>query len=279
MIIDGKKIRNSILQEVQEGISALPFAPVFCDVLVGSDPVSAQYVRMKAKTAESVGIKFRSAEFPESITTEALIEEIKNLNRVPHMCGIIVQLPLPSHINRESVLDTIDPMLDVDCLGAQASKMFYDNENPIGYPTAVACMKVLDSTGVDLNGKNIVVLGQGNLVGRPVAHLLRNRGLSITTITSKTENTDELLQAADVIISGIGRGKFITGNKIKKDAIIIDAGTSEDNGGISGDVDIESVAPIASFVSPTPGGVGPVTVSILLSNVLQSAKRVFTSHE
>lgn len=277
MIIDGKKIREQILKEVQEGVAALPFVPVFCDILVGNDPVSAQYVRMKAKTAESVGIKFRSADFPESITTEELIEQIGNLNRVPHMCGIIVQLPLPSHINRTEVVDALDPALDVDCLGAAASEKFYANENPLGYPTALACMQALDSTGIDLSDKNIVVLGQGNLVGKPVAHLLRARGLSIATINSKTENTDELLKNADVIISGIGRGKFITGDKIKQGAIVVDAGTSEDNGGVSGDVDLQSVEPVASYVSPTPGGVGPITVSILLRNVLESAKRINAS--
>ena len=272
MIIDGRKIKDEILEEVKTGVEKLPFVPLFCDILVGNDPVSAQYVRMKAKTAESVGIKFRSADFPESITTEDLILEIENLNRVPHMCGIIVQLPLPSHIDKQTVLDAIKPSLDVDCLGTEASDKFYQNNNSIGFPTALACMKVLSSTGVNLSDKNIVVLGRGTLVGKPVAHLLEAKGLKVTVVHSKTENTDEIMKNADVIISGIGRGKFITGDKIKHGAVIVDAGTSEDNGGVVGDVDLESVEPVASFVSPTPGGVGPVTVAILLHNVLQVAK-------
>ncbi len=277
MIIDGKKIRQQILDRVKEKVAVLLFVPVFCDILVGSDPVSAQYVRMKAKTAESVGIKFRSADFPESITTEELIAEIENLNRVPHMCGIIVQLPLPAHINRQAVVDAIKPSLDVDCLGATASDKFYANANPIGFPTAIACLTALDSTGVDLSSKNIVVLGRGTLVGRPVAHLLEARGLSITVINRNTENAEELLKNADVVISGTGQGKFITGEKIKTGAVIVDAGTSEDNGGIIGDVDLESVEPVASYVSPTPGGVGPITVAVLLSNVLLVAEQ--KSHE
>ncbi len=273
MIIDGKKIQEDILQEVKTGVEALPFVPVFCDILVGDNPASIQYVRMKEKIAESAGIKFREAIFPASITTEGLIYEIENLNRVPHMCGIIVQLPLPTHINTDNVLDTINPLLDVDCLGFSASQKFYMNENPIGFPTALACMKILDSIGIELKNKNIVVLGQGRLVGKPVTHLLRNRELSVTTVDINTENINEIIINADVIISGIGKGKFINGNMIKKDVIIIDAGTSEDNDGIVGDVDLVSVQDISSYVSPTPGGVGPVTVALLLNNVLNVAQQ------
>lgn len=273
MIIDGRKIKDDILKEVEAEVKKLPFVPLFCDIMVGDDPVSLQYVRMKAKNAESVGIKFRSANFPLSITTEELIEEINNLNKVPHMCGIIIQLPLPSHIEKQEVLDAIDPHLDVDCLGAKTGELFYNNESKIGFPTALACMRVLDSIGVNLENKNIVVLGRGTLVGKPVAHLLEARGFSVASINNQTENTDELLKNADVIVSGIGHGKFITGDKIKEGAIVIDAGTSEDNGSVVGDVDLSSVEKVASFVSPTPGGVGPVTVAILLHNVLTVAQR------
>ena len=271
-IIDGRKIKDEILEEVKAKVLTLPFVPVFCDILVGDDKVSAQYVRIKAQAAESVGIKFRTAQFRESITTEELIEEIEALNHVPHMCGVIVQLPLPSHINKETVLDTIKPEIDVDCLAFKSSENFYNNGEGLSYPTALACIKILDSINIDLNNKKIVVLGQGNLVGKPVTHLLRTRGFSVTTIDSKTENADSLLKEADVIISGIGQGKFLTGSMIKEGAVVVDAGTSEDNGAVVGDVDLESVKNIASFVSPTPGGVGPVTVAILLKNVLVVAQ-------
>lgn len=272
MIIDGRKIARDILEEVKEGVMALPFPPVFCDVVVGADPVSLQYVRMKARTAESVGIKFRDASFPESITTGELIEEIENLGKVPHICGVIVQLPLPSHIDKQAVLDAIDVSIDVDCLSTNASNLFYEGKSSLGFPTALACMKALDSTEVLLEGKNIVMLGHGMLVGKPVAHLLESRGLSVNIVTSSTGNAEEILKNADVIISAIGRGKFITGDKIKQGVIVVDAGTSEEDGGVVGDVDLESVETVASFVSPTPGGVGPVTVAMLLSNVLLVAK-------
>ncbi len=272
MIINGKKIKDELLEKIKRDVEQLPFVPVFCDILVGDDLVSTQYVRMKERTAESVGIKFRRADFPMSVTTEELIEEVENLNRVPHMCGIIVQLPLPPHINMKAVVDTIDPNLDVDCLGIEASELFYSNKNIKGFPAALACIKILDSIDIDMKDKNIVVLGQGPLVGKPVTHLLHNRKLSVTPIDSQTENAVPLLKNADVIISGIGHGKFITGEKIKQGAIVIDAGTSEDTGAVVGDVDLASVKDVASFVSPTPGGVGPITVAILLQNVLTVAR-------
>jgi len=271
-IIDCKKIKEEILEEVKTGVLSLPFSPIFCDVLVGNNEVSASYVRIKSKTAMSVEIKFRTVEFKEFITTEELIEEIENLNNVPSMCGIIIQLPLPDHIDKKRVLGAIKPSLDVDCLGQINSENFYRNEGSIGYPTALACVKILDSLNLDLFDKKILILGKGSLVGLPVYHLLRSRGLEVITVDSKTENTDILIKNADVIISAIGKAKYIKGNMIKDGVVLIDAGTSEDNGSVSGDIDSDSVMGIASFLSKTPGGVGPVTVATLLLNVLQVAK-------
>ena len=193
-IINGNKIKEDILAQIKSEVESLPLTPIFCDILVGSDLVSASYVRMKARVAESVGIKFRTAEFPESITTEALVEEIENLNRVPHMCGIIVQLPLPSHINKSMVLDAIAPTLDVDCLGSVNSQRFYDGEDGLKYPTALACMKVLESVNLNLSDKNVVMLGQGILVGKPVTHLLEEKGLKVMKVARGTENKNEIIK-------------------------------------------------------------------------------------
>jgi methylenetetrahydrofolate dehydrogenase (NADP+)/methenyltetrahydrofolate cyclohydrolase len=161
----------------------------------------------------------------------------------------------------------------VDCLGTEAGSLFYAGKEVLGFPTALACVKLLDSIGVPLSGKNIVVLGQGELVGKPVAALLGFRGLSYTTVRSKTENREEIIKNADVIISGIGKGKFLTGDMVKDGVILIDAGTSESDSGIVGDIDLESVKEKAGYVSPVPGGVGPVTVAMLLFNVLKVAQR------
>lgn len=272
-IIDGRKIRNEILEDIKKDLEILPFQPIFCDILVGNDPVSASYVKIKDKTATSLGIKFRTIEFGNDSTTESIIEEIDNLNRVPYMCGIIVQLPLPSHIDKEKVLDAINEKVDVDCLSRINSEKFYNNEESIIYPTALACIKIIDSLNIDLNDKKILVLGQGTLVGKPVSHLLKKKGYDVDVVNTKTENTESLIKNADIIISAIGKGGFIKGSMIKEGAIIIDAGTSEDNGSVVGDVDLDSVLGAASFVSPTPGGVGPVTVAMLLKNVLLVAKQ------
>jgi len=278
-IIDGKKIREEILNKIKKEIAALSFTPIFCDVLVGNDPASVQYVQMKEKTAEMVGIHFHKANFPVSISTENLIKEIKILNKIKNMCGIIVQLPLPESFDKKIILDSIDPCLDVDCLGIIASEKFYHGEINLGFPTALACLAMLDSLNLDLTDKKIVILGQGILVGKPVTALLHFRNLSPLIIRSKTENKEKIIKEADIIISGIGKGKYITGNMIKNGAILIDAGTSESNGGIVGDVDFESVKDVAGYVSPVPGGVGPVTVAMLLNNVLKVAQSLVKTRD
>ena len=193
------------------------------------------------------------------------------------MCGIIIQLPLPASIDKRAILDSIDPRLDVDCLGTVAGDKFYKGEINFGFPTALACMALLDYLNLDFKGKKIVVLGQGELVGKPVTALLQFRGFYPDIVRSKTENKKEIIKQADVIISGIGKGKYITGDMIKRGAIIIDAGTSESDESSSntrtnvvGDVDFESVKGVASFISPVPGGVGPMTIAMLLHNTIQA---------
>lgn len=271
-IIDGVKIKDEILNKLKSEVDALPFPPIFCDILVGDDTVSASYVRIKGKMAESIGVKFKAVNFPENTTTEEILQEIDNLNKVPLLCGIIIQLPLPPQIDKQLILDRIDPKLDVDCLGSYNSEIFYNIGGGVGYPTALACMRILDSLNLDLKEKGIVVVGQGRLVGLPVSHMLRSRGLEIKTINSKTENSDEIIKNADIVITATGRAKSINENNIKEGVVIIDAGTSEENGAVVGDVDLDSVITKALYVSKTPGGVGPVTVAMLLDNVYQVAK-------
>jgi len=272
IIIDGKKLSEQILAKVKNEVATLPFQPVFCDVLVGNNKVSRQYVEMKERAAASVGILFHKANFPASITTAELIKEIKVLNKIKNICGVILQLPLPPHIDTQLALDAVDPSIDVDCLGTIASEKFYSGKTAIGFPTALACMKLIKSLNLNLKDKKIVVLGQGNLVGKPVTALFHFLGLSPAIIRSKTENKEGLIKQADIIVSGIGKGKYITGDMIKKGVVLIDAGTSESGSGIVGDVDWDSTKNITGYVSPVPGGVGPVTVAMLLDNVLTVAK-------
>ena len=276
-IIDGKEIAKDILEEIRDEVKNLDFTPIFCDVLVGTDPASIQYVRIKQKTAESIGIDFHNAFFRENITTEELVKEIKVLNNIENMCGIVVQLPLPSSVDTKLVLDAIDFRLDVDCLSTMSSKKFYEgniNNKSLIFPTALACMTIIDSLQIDLKDKKIVVLGQGQLVGKPITALLLSRGFNPMVIINTTTKKQEMIKDADLIISGIGKGKYITGDMLKEEVILIDAGTSESYSGIVGDVDSSSVLGKAGFISPVPGGVGPVTVAMLLRNVLIVAKNI-----
>lgn len=272
MIIDGKKISKEILEEVKNEVTSLSFTPLFCDILVGDDVVSTQYVNLKRKKAESVGMNFYDASFPVTATTEEIISKIEDLNKMEHMCGIIVQLPLPNHLDTRAILDAIDPELDVDCLGSFASKNFYEGNSKLSFPTALACMRILEEVKIDLHNSNVVVLGQGDLVGKPVSHLLTRNNIKHICLDSKSENNEQVLKQADIIISGIGREGYIKGDMIKEGVSIIDAGTSESNGTVVGDIDFESVKDKVDFISPVPGGVGPVTVAMLFRNVLQVAK-------
>ena len=271
-IIDGRKIAKRIQDEIKIEVAKLPFTPVFCDVLVGDDPASKQYVGMKAKMAERLGFKFRGAGFPADISTTDLISEIKKISQEHNMCGLIVQLPLPEGFDKQAILDSIDPKIDVDCTGKVNTDLFYAGQAYVEFPTAAAVMELLDSAKVDFKNKKCLVVGFGQLVGRPVSFLLEQRGLKVDVARSKTENILELMKEADVIVSAVGKSKLVTGDKIKPGAIIVDAGTSESDGGIVGDVDLESVKDVAGFISPVPGGVGPVTVAKLLFNVLKVAK-------
>lgn len=271
-IIDGRKLSKEILEEVKKEIELLSFKPIFCDVLVGDNPASFQYVNIKRKKAEEIGIRFHDASFPADISTEDLIKEIEKINKIEDMCGVIVQLPLPETLDQEKILNAVDSHLDVDCLSMITSEKFYGRDLFLGFPTALACVALLDSLHLDLKDKKIVVMGFGKLVGMPVSALLNFRNLNVESVQSKTENKEKILKEADIVISGIGKGKYITGDMIKEGAVLIDAGSSESDSGIIGDVDLDSVIGVASFVSPVPGGVGPMTVAMLFQNVLKVAK-------
>lgn len=271
MIIDGKKIANEIFVELRSRVQRLSFVPVFADVVVGDDPVSLQYVGVKERAAKTLGIEFLKSLLPASATSEEVISEIQRLSSVPNICGIIVQLPMPKTVDTHAILSSIPQKLDVDVVGEKASSAFYSGVSNLVPPTAGAVVQILESTG-NFTDKKIVVVGKGLLVGKPVVKLLENLNLVPTIIDRQTQNPKDILLSADVIISGAGAPGFITGDVVKEGAIIIDAGTAESEGSIVGDVDTASVAPKASFLSPVPGGVGPVTVAKLYENVLRNAE-------
>lgn len=272
-IVDGRKIRDEILERLKGRVLSLSFVPVFCDILVGSNPASLQYVRMKEKVAEGLGIKTHPAVFPENISTDDLIFEIQKISKVSNMSGLIVQLPLPAHIDTKRVLDSVPSEIDVDATSSEVSNKFYDNNPVFIFPTASAIIEILDSINLDFDGKNVVVVGQGVLVGKPVTHVLKNKNVTVSVIDNSTKEIESILKIADVVISATGKAGLIKGEMLKEGVVLVDAGTSELDGGISGDVDRSSVENIASVLSPVPGGVGPVTVAMLMQNVVISAER------
>ncbi len=278
-IINGREIRNKILETLKSQIEALPVKPIFSDILVGHDSASMQYVRMKEKTATDIGIEFLKAQFDELITTDELLTEIDKLNATERMCGLIVQLPLPSHIDTKKVLDRINPKIDVDATGEVNTKKFYDGNPDFIFPTAQAVMEIINSIGVNLKDKNFVILGKGDLVGKPVYKMLTNIGVTPLVVDRSTEDIGSVTRNADVVICATGRGGLIDKTMIKKGAIIIDAGTSESYGSIIGDLNTEGIEEVVSILSPVPGGVGPVTVGCLMKNIVLSAQNKLHEHK
>src|SRR3989344_3876804 len=264
-IVKGKEIAQKILDELKAEVGKLSFQPVFCDVLVGDDPVSRSYVNTKARAAEQIGLRFDMLQVPQNITTEELIAKLKSIQSNPLLAGLIIQLPLPEHLDKLKILNAIDRSVDVDCLNG------IDQLVP---PTAGAILTVLETLNLDLSKLKILVIGQGELVGKPVTSLLMQKGYNVTTADESTTDLKQLTVDADIIISATGQPKLINADLIKLGAILIDCGTAESNGGISGDVDLESVSAKAGVVSPVPGGVGPVTVARLLQNVVSVAKTI-----
>ena len=272
MLIDGKKIAAKILENISGEISRLSFHPVFCDVVVGDDPVSLSYVGAKAKAASSVGVEFKTICMPADVSETDLVEKIHECNQMQNICGLIVQLPLPVGLNRETILNAIDPSIDVDCLTDQNHKLLYSGQIVLPPPTAAAVLKILDSLKEDLSKKKFLIVGQGDLVGKPLAALLKTRGYNFSVADRTTKNLRRTTLSADVVISGTGSAGLITGDFVSEGSIVIDAGTAEMDGGIAGDVEKATVVHKAAWLSSVPGGVGPVTVATLLSNVLAVAQ-------
>lgn len=271
MIINGKQIADTILSQIKQEVAAMPFQPVFCDVLVGNDSVSASYVKIKGKKAVEAGMKFLPVLLPGDISQKALEAKIRELNLWLGLCGLVVQLPLPQGLAERPVLDTVLPACDVDGMGWRNQELFYSGQAAMVMPTAAAIRAIFETLQIDIH-KQVVVVGQGELVGRPTAFLLKKMGYSVKTADRSVGDIKALCLEADVLVSATGTPNLITGDMVKAGSVVIDAGTSESGGSIVGDVDAASVGPVAGFLTPVPGGVGPVTVAMLLSNVLACAK-------
>lgn len=272
MIIDGKKIASEIMEDVRRRVADLPYTPILCDVVVGNDPVSLSYVRIKQKKAEAVGMEFLLEQLPDNATVELVKSKIAGVQKHKRMRGLIVQLPLPARLDSSAVLDAINLVNDVDVISPDGSDLFYDNNLSYIPPTAGAILHIIDSLSISPGQARIAVIGQGELVGRPTTHLLRGRGFQVVVADKQTKDLSKVLVDADIIITGVGKPNLITADMVGGNSIIIDAGTSESGGSITGDADFESLHAKVRAITPVPGGVGPVTVAKLLENVVISAE-------
>lgn len=274
IILDGKKLRDKIFESLKAELDKMSEKPTLAVILVGENPASQIYVRNKKKTAEKLGINSLSIEYPADISEKELLSKIQELNNDKNITAILVQLPLPEHINKNKIIDAILPQKDVDGLTPYNLGKLFSGEEPYVYPcTPKGILLLLDEYNIELDGKNVVVVGRSNLVGKPVAQMLLKRNATVTMCHSHTKNLSEITKTADIVVSAVG--KNVIGEKmLKSNCVVIDVGIFRDeNGKLSGDVDFENVSKISAYISPVPGGVGPMTIASLMLNTVELAKK------
>ena len=277
MIIDGKKIaeglRAKLKKKIKEFKSNLKIAPGLSVILVGEDSASQIYVKNKIKFSKEIGIDSEVIRYPENIQEKIVLDKIIELNKNQKVSGILVQLPLPKHIDKQKVIETILPEKDVDGfhpINVGNLSSGYDSKIPC---TPLGCLILLKEVEKNLSGKHVVIIGRSNLNGKPMAQLLLRENCTVTITHSKTKDLKSECNKADIIIAAVGKPKLVKGDWVKKNAIVIDVGINKTINGIVGDVDFDEVAKIAKAVTPVPGGVGPMTIACLLSNTVECFKR------
>lgn len=273
-IIDGKKISQEIKDELKEKVAALKEQGTevsLAVIQVGNDPASSVYVRNKKKACEYIGIRSLSYELPEETTEEELITLIEELNQDDSVNGILVQLPVPEHINADKIIQTISPKKDVDGFHPENVGRLVIGERGFVSCTPAGIIQLLKRSNIEIAGKNCVVIGRSNIVGKPMALLMLRENATVTVAHSKTRNLKEVCQNADILIVAIGKPEFITADYVKEGAVVIDVGIHRGEGKkLFGDVKYDEVAPKASAITPVPGGVGPMTIAMLMNNCLES---------
>ncbi|WP_301108271.1 bifunctional methylenetetrahydrofolate dehydrogenase/methenyltetrahydrofolate cyclohydrolase FolD [Sporosarcina sp.] len=279
--IDGKAIGQEIRNELKEQVASLVkqgCQPGLAVILVGENPASQTYVKNKEKSSIEAGMKSELIKLPDTVSEEDLLKEVEKLNQDDSIDGILVQLPLPKHIDENKVIRAISPEKDVDGFHPMnVGKML------IGQETFLPCtpygiMQLLERTGVEIAGKHAVIIGRSNIVGKPMGQLLLQKDATVTYCHSRTTDLKKFTKQADILIVAIGIAKFITGDYIKEGAVVVDVGMNRDeNGKLCGDVDYDSAVQTASAITPVPGGVGPMTITMLLKNTVESAEKKLKS--
>ena len=287
-LILGKEVSEEIYGELRQRIEALKargVTPGLAVVLVGEDPASQVYVRKKGEMCEELGMKSLTVLMPEETTQEELLSKVAELNADPSIHGFLVQLPLPDHIDEEAVINAIDPSKDVDCFHpSNVGRMLIGNPDFLP-ATPAGVQQMLVRSGVETAGKHVVVVGRSNIVGKPMAAMMVQKGAgadsTVTVVHSRTRNLAEVTRSADILIVAIGRPRFVTADMVKDGAVVIDVGTNRiadlthpKGSRLVGDVDFEAVKEKASYITPVPGGVGPMTICMLMANAVRAAERV-----
>ncbi len=276
-IIDGKVISAAVKDEVAKEVAELKtqgITPGLAVIIVGDDPASRVYVNNKKKACEQLGMLSREYTMPEETTEDELLSLIKKLNTDPEINGILCQLPLPSHLNEELVINTIIPEKDVDAFHPHnVGKIMIGNYDFLPC-TPAGIMEMLKYENIDITGKECVVIGRSNIVGKPMSMLLLHKNGTVTVCHSRTKNLKEVCLRADILVAAVGRANFVTADMVKEGAVVIDVGINRlENGKLCGDVNFAEVEPKASYITPVPGGVGPMTIATLMKNTLTAAKK------
>ncbi len=272
-IIDGKAVARQIEGEVRDELARLRYRPQLVAIRVGNDPASEIYVRNKARKAEELGLRGQQLVFPDSLAESALLAEVQRLNRDNEVDGILVQLPLPRHIESRKVIEAVDPAKDVDGFHPINVGRLH-----LGRPVLVPCtpagiIRLIDWTGQTTEGKHAVVIGRSDIVGKPAAALLLARNATVTVCHSRTADLGSITRQADILVAAIGKPRFVKGEMVKEGAIVIDVGVNRVDGKLTGDVDFDEVNAVAGWITPVPGGVGPMTIAMLMRNTVTAAQR------
>ncbi len=267
MILDGKNVASKILTQVKDRVDSLNIKPHLVVILVGDNSASKIYVNNKKLAAEKIGIKSSIIEFPETISEETLLKKINELNNNPEVTGILVQLPLPNHIDKNKVVMTISPKKDVDGFTPENVGRLAIGLKPYYYPaTPQGILMLLDEYKIPVEGANAVIIGRSNIVGKPMAQMFINRNATVTICHSYTKNLEDKIKTADIVVSAVGK-KIVRCKMVNNNSVIIDVGIFKDvNGKLTGDVDFNLVEPTVKYISPVPGGVGPMTIASLMYN-------------
>ncbi|MBF4695693.1 bifunctional 5,10-methylenetetrahydrofolate dehydrogenase/5,10-methenyltetrahydrofolate cyclohydrolase [Fusibacter ferrireducens] len=269
MIIDGREIAKKIKSDVKESLSSCLRAPKVVAIILGDNPSSESYLKMLEKTCTNVGFDYELCRLSDTASEMELLALIDEKNKDDSINGILVQMPLPAHISQEKVLMHIDPVKDIDGFHPLNAGRLFKGEKAMRPCTPLAVVTILDALSIDLKGKNIVVIGRSNIVGKPLAIMLMQRHATVTVCHSRTQNIAQHTKAADIVILAVGKPGFLKKDMVTEETIVIDVGTNEVDGKLVGDADFDALKDYVKMITPVPGGVGPVTNAVLLLNVLE----------